>query len=47
MKILHVFTIPNTAKTFFDGQFNYLSQNHLIHFVAQDGNCQEFCKKIM
>ncbi len=27
MKVLHVFTIINTPKSFFDGQFKYLSEN--------------------
>ena len=45
MKVLHVFTLPTTAKSFFDGQFRHLSERegHEVHVVTSRGDISEFC----
>lgn len=46
MKILHIFTLPNTAEGFFDNQFGYLSRNgHEITVVANSELSDEFCSR--
>lgn len=46
MKILHVFTIPATAETFFDRQFGYLAENgHQITVIANAPLDPDFCRR--
>lgn len=47
MKVLHVFTLFTTADSFFNGQFEYLSDcGHEIHVASTPGNdILKFCKK--
>lgn len=47
MKILHVFTILGTAKSFFDGQFKYLADEggYEIHVVSDSEPDEDFNKK--
>ena len=46
MKLLHIFTLPTTAESFFDGQFGYLAENgHDITVLANSFLDGEFCKK--
>lgn len=46
MKILHVFTLPSTAETFFDGQFGFLTENgHDITVVSASPLDCSFCER--
>lgn len=47
MKVLHVFTIDSTPKSFFDGQFQFLSDegNQDIHLVTASEKDEEFCQR--
>lgn len=45
-KILHVFTLPTTAETFFDGQFRYLAEKGQdIWVVSSDGLPEDFATR--
>lgn len=46
MKALHVFTIINTPKSFFDGQFRYLAEKgHSIHVVSDSPEDLDFSRE--
>lgn len=46
MKVLHVFTLATTAESFFDGQFDYLSEaGYNLHIVASTEPSQAFCER--
>ena len=45
-KVLHVFTIINTAKAFFDGQFSYLSSKNIhLTVISSSKEDREFSKR--
>ena len=46
MKVLHVFTLSTTARSFFDGQFRYLSDHgHDLHMISSDPEDTDFCRR--
>lgn len=47
MKVLHVFTLDCTPKSFFDGQFKYLTENgkHQIHLTTSSQKDEDFCER--
>lgn len=45
-KVLHIFTIINTAKAFFDGQFSYLASNNIeMTIMSSSEEDKDFCKR--
>lgn len=47
MKVLHVFTLFRTARSFFDGQFAYLGEHgYVVHLVTSpDDNTDDFVRR--
>lgn len=47
MKVIHVFTLISTARSFFDGQFKYLAEEggYEMYLVTSDEEDVEFCNR--